>query len=177
MSFRLIKSASWWPIIVACATTLLCASCATDKSSPTAPTSAPAQTPPPPPTPATLTAANVQLTVNPNPVLFSGQPITDTASCTGSKNTWFYDQVFKETAGVSVIFTSRIDKFDNTPVGNQTGLNVSVPASGSLTWHSRWCSATPTAHTAQTIWTGMDANGHSITATGPVVQLMAQGAK
>ena len=33
---------------------------------------------------------------------FSGQPITDVASCNGRANTWFYDQVLRETGGVAV---------------------------------------------------------------------------
>jgi hypothetical protein len=44
----------------------------------------------------------VQVTVSPNPVPFSGQAITDIASCATRPNTWFYDQVLRETGGVAV---------------------------------------------------------------------------
>lgn len=35
--------------------------------------------------------------ISPNPVPFSGQAITDVASCRDRPNTWFYDQILKET--------------------------------------------------------------------------------
>ena len=51
--------------------------------------------------------ATVQITVNPNPVAFSGAPITDTAECANYVNTWFYDTVLQETGGGNATFTSR----------------------------------------------------------------------
>src|SRR6266542_3760069 len=94
-------------------------------SSPTAP-SAPAPTPAPTPTPAAPATASVQFAINPNPVPFSGQPITDSAGCAGSKNTWFYNQVATESGGAIVTFTSRVDKFDGRVVNTLTGLNLVV---------------------------------------------------
>ena len=49
---------------------------------------------------------SVVITVNPNPVPFSGVPVTDEPGCAVLPNTWYYDQVFTETAGVEVTFTS-----------------------------------------------------------------------
>jgi len=150
------------------AASLISASC--KNSSPTAPsdTTPPAATPTP--TPAT---AKVQVTINPNPVPFSGQPITDAAGCAGSKNTWFYSQIARETGGASVTFTSRIDKFDGRVVNTLNGLSMQVPANGSLTVQSRWCSSQAVAHTAQSTFMGTDANGHSINVDAPVVNLMS----
>ena len=135
-------------------------------ATPTPPVAAPP--PPPPPPPAT---GSVEVTLNPNPVPFSGQPVTDAASCAGSKNTWFYEQVLKETGGAAVTFTSRIDKFDERVVNAVTNLNLEVPANGSITIASRWCSAQRVAHTAQTTFSGTDANGHAVSADGPVAAL------
>ena len=52
------------------------------------------------------------MTISPNPVPFSGQPITDIATCATRPNTWFYDQILKETGGVAVTVTRRVDTFD-----------------------------------------------------------------
>jgi len=104
-------------------------------------------------------------------VAFSGQPITDTANCAGSKNTWFYQLNFKENGGVAVTFTSRIDKFDERVVNNIANLNMALPAMGAMTIQSRWCSAQAVAHTAQSTFMGTDANGHSITVDSGVIPL------
>ena len=111
--------------------------------------------------------------VRPNPVPFSGAPITDVASCSGSANTWFYDQVFTETAGVAVRFTARTDMFDGR-VTNNGSADISVPAKGTFTIKSRWCSAQGVSHTARSTFTGTDANGHPVTASGGDVQLRSR---
>jgi hypothetical protein len=155
-----------------CAAVLAVAACSgiSKTSSPTAPSetvttpAAPAQAPAP-------ATGKIEVLVNPNPVPFSGRPITDAAGCAGSKNTWFYEQVLKETGGAAVTFTSRIDKFDQRVVNNVTNANLVVPANGSLTIQSRWCSAQGVAHTAQTTFSGTDANGHTVSADGPVANL------
>jgi hypothetical protein len=156
-------------IPLACTAMLAAASC-TKSESPTAPsdTAPPASTPPPPATP---TAGAVAVTIQPNPVPFSGQPITDSAGCAGSKNTWFYDQILKETGGLDVTFTGRIDTFDGRVVNNVTGIHVAVPANGQNVTKSRWCSSQAVSHTAQTSWSGMDSKGAQIKVDGPVVQL------
>ena len=110
-------------------------------------------------------------TVNPNPVPFSGVPITDSASCAGSPNTWFYNQFYTETAGVAVTFTSRIDTFDNRIVNNQTNTQTQLGANKQIIIPSRWCSSQRVFHTAQTTLIGTDTNGHTIKIDGPVVTL------
>jgi hypothetical protein len=112
------------------------------------------------------------VTINPNPVPFSGQPITDAPSCASSKNTWFYDQVIRETAGTAVTIRARVDSFDSSAVNNVTNLTMVVPASGSITVRSRWCSATAVEHTAQTTFSGNDANGKALQLVGPIVRLL-----
>jgi hypothetical protein len=155
------------------------AMCSSDSSSPTAPTNDPAPDPTPPPAtpnppPATPARGNVEVRIQPNPVPFSGRPITDAASCAGSKNTWFYEQILRETGGSSVTITGRTDSFDGRRVNNVTNLNIVVPANGSMTIRSRWCSATSAAHTAQTTFTGRDAAGNSISTSGGAVRLLAK---
>ena len=101
----------------------------------------------------------VTITINPNPVPHSGAAITDAAGCVGVRYTWFYDQVLQETGGSTVTFTNRIDLFDDRETNNIGDLNIVVPANGSTTIRSRWCSSNRAAHTAQTRWTGTDAAG------------------
>ena len=118
--------------------------------------------------------ASVQITVTPNPVPFSGSPITDAPACAGYENTWFYDQVLQEFSGTETTFTSRIDYFDGKTANNIQGINIVVPARGTYAIRTRWCSGAATAHTAQTQLTGTDANGNAVTVIGPVAQLMAR---
>lgn len=148
------------------------------KDSPTSPDAPVAQTPSPQPTqpgpvPTPQAVGAVTITVNPNPVPQNGTPITDAAGCVGVKYTWFYDQVFRETGGSTVTFTNRIDLFDDRETNNISNLNVQVPANGTNSVRSRWCSSKKDVHSAQTRWTGTDASGRSITVLGPKVILAA----
>jgi hypothetical protein len=114
----------------------------------------------------------VTITVNPNPVEHNGTPITDAAGCRNVAYTWFYDQQFRETGGSTVTFTNRIDLFDDRETNN-TATNLVVPAGGTASIRSRWCSSNKAQHSAQTRWTGTDAAGRSITVLGPRVTLSA----
>jgi hypothetical protein len=162
-----------WTLVFACSLAFAAASCTND-STPNAPDDNPApQQQPSPQPPANNGTANVTVEIRPNPVPFSGAPITDAPSCAGSPNTWFYDQVFTETAGVAVRFTNRTDMFDGR-VTNNGAADISVPAKSTVTIKSRWCSAAAVSHTAKTTFTGTDANGHTITASGGDVQLSSR---
>jgi hypothetical protein len=108
-----------------------------------------------------------------NPVPYSGQPITDVASCNGRPHTWFYDQVIRETGGAQVTLTERVNSFDGV-ASSPTNPGLTVPANGSVTVTTRWCSATDGPHTAQSNFSGRDASGNAVTLTGPVVQLRAK---
>ena len=144
-----------------------------------APAPAPTPTPTPTPTatanptPATSGTGRVAVTINPNPVPFSGQPITDVASCRDRPNTWFYDQVLRETGGVAVTITERVDSFDGA-VTSRSNPGIRIPPNGSTTIRTRWCSSAATAHTAQTNFSGTDANGNTWNVTGPTVRLNAR---
>jgi hypothetical protein len=136
------------------------------------PSPTPAPTPAQPPVPPSGTGA-MQVTVSPNPVPFSGQPITDIASCANRPNTWFYDQVLRETGGVAVTVTRRVDTFDGA-AGSATNPNLRIAANGSTTVRTRWCSVSSSAHTAQSSFSGTDANGRTWSVTGAVVRLNAK---
>jgi len=134
------------------------------------PAPAPAPTPPPTPSPS---AGRVEVTINPSPVPFSGQPITDIASCRDRPNTWFYDQTLREVGGAAVTITERVDTFDGA-VTSRTNPGLRIAANGSTTLRTRWCSSSAAAHTAQTTFNGTDANGRSWTLAGPTVRLQAR---
>ena len=138
------------------------------------PSPRPAPTPTPSPSPSTGSGTGaVQVPVSPNPVPFSGQAITDIASCATRSNTWFYDQVLRETGGVAVTVTRRVDTFDGA-AGSATNPNLRIAANGSTTLRTRWCSVSPSAHTAQSTFSGTDANGKAWSVTGPLVRLSAK---
>ena len=166
---------SWaWLAVVVCATALAIG-CNSD--SPTGPTldGPPVVNNPPPapsPSPGPTPTGAVTIAINPDPVPHSGQPITDAAGCANVRYTWFYDQVFQETGGSQVTFTNRIDLFDERETNNVSA-NVVVPANGSLTIRSRWCSSDRREHSAQTRWTGTDAAGRAIVVLGAKARLMA----
>jgi hypothetical protein len=159
-------------LILAVAAVVVAASACSD-GSPTSPSPTPptAGGPPPPgntPTPNPVGALTVQ--INPNPVPHSGAPITDAAGCANVRYTWYYNQVISETGGATVTLTNRIDLFDERETNNRA-VNIVIPANGSTTIATRWCSSARAAHSAQTRWTGTDAGGRSITVLGPKVTL------
>ena len=147
---------------------LLCVTCS--DSSPTEPSST---TPPPAGPVLPPSTGSVKVEIVPNPVPFSGQPVTDAGpGCNGVKNTWYYDQVFTESGGSEVTFRNRIDTFDGFTINELSGLNIVVQANGTLTLHTRWCSVNPIDHVARSSFTGTDASGKMVTVTGPNVNLM-----
>ena len=171
-----VASVVRWFARFACIAALAGTACTKHGSAtPTAPD--PAVDPPPStaPAPPAPTKGAVTITIQPNPVPFSGTPITDTPSCANFANTWFYDQVFQETGGVDVTFHTRADTFDGKPANSFTGLNITVPAHGSVTLHTRWCSGAGIGHTAQSTFSGADAKGDTVSVTGPVAYLNAPG--
>ena len=139
-----------------------------------APTPAPTPVPTATPTqPSNSSVGRVEVSVNPSPVPFSGQPISDISSCQNRPNTWFYDQVLRETGGVAVTVTERVDSFDGA-VTARSNPGLRIPANGSTTIRTRWCSSSSAAHTAQTNFNGTDANGRVWSVTGTTVRLLAR---
>ena len=159
--------ATYARVLLMCAAALISVTCK-DTESPTAPSSTPPHATTLPPS-----TGSVKVEVAPNPVPFSGQPVTDAGpGCKDVKNTWFYDHVFTETGGSEVTFTNRTDTFDGFIVNELSGLKIVVQANGTLTLHTRWCSGNPTEHTARSSFTGTDAGGKVVTVTGPIARLM-----
>ena len=170
------RSFALWPVVFLSAAGLLSSSCSSSNNTPTSPSTSSTSTTTTTSTNTTSTpgvTGKLTVTVNPNPVPFSGKPITDVSGCNNRNNTWYYEQKVEESAGATVTINSEIDMFDGFVVNNLTGLKMVVPARGSMTLNPRWCSSESKAHTAQSMFGGVDANGNSVTVNGPVVNLMA----
>ena len=115
---------------------------------------------------------SVRVTINPDPVPFSGVPVTDTPGCATLPNTWYYDQVFTETAGNAVTLTARTDFFDGFSVNIIQGIAIDVPARGQTVLKARWCSGSKSQHTAQSTFSGVDSSGAPVVVNTPVIKLM-----
>jgi hypothetical protein len=115
---------------------------------------------------------SVKVAINPDPVPFSGVPVTDDPGCATLPNTWYYQQVFTETAGSAVTLTSRIDFFDGFTINNITGIAIDIPAKGTTSLGARWCSGNKTNHTAQSTFSGVDSRGNPVVVNTPVIKLM-----
>lgn len=158
------------------ATVFVVTASACDGGSPTSPdpVTPPTASGPPPPTnnPAPSPTGVLTVRINPSPVPHSGARIPDAPGCANVQFTWFYDQILSETGGSTITLTNRIDLFDDRETNNRA-VNIVVPANGSTTIATRWCSSARSAHSSQTRWTGTDAAGRSISVLGPKVTLNA----
>jgi hypothetical protein len=74
-----------------------------------------------------------------------------------------------------VTFTSRVDLFDGKTANNITGLKIVLGPHDTVVLPTRWCSGASTAHSAQSIFGGVDGSGNAVTATGQVAQLAGAG--
>jgi hypothetical protein len=160
MFMALWKRSRLWSVAWLCLPAVISSACGNSLTAPSENGS------PPPPN-----RGSVHVSVNPNPVPYSGAPVTDTPECSDLKHTWFYDQIFEETAGVAVTFTGRVDSFDGFVVNDLSGLSIVVPARGALTLHARWCSGNPINHTALSTFTGVDERGGVVSVTTPTIHL------
>jgi hypothetical protein len=112
--------------------------------------------------------------VNPNPVPYSGNPITDVRSCASLRHTWYYEQLLhSETGGNTYKFTERQNFFDGLYVSTTRETHELGP-NGTIKVNSRWCSGYAKPHWAQHRWIGTDAQGNKVTINGPVIRLEAQ---
>ena len=91
----------------------------------------------------------------------------------GFANTWFFNSVLTESAGVAVTITSTQNSIDGSQAAEIAG-NVAIAARGSVTVPRAFCFSQPTQHVLQSTWRGTDANGRAIVVTSPVVTLLAR---
>ena len=132
------------------------------------PRSAPGVPVPTPPS----THFRVRLKIDPEPVPYSGQAITDVAACRNLKHTWFYDQYIHGETGVAVTFPERENFFDGR-FTSKNGETIRLAGNGTVVLRTRWCSGYATFHYTQTRFKGKDEYGEAITISGPWARLLA----
>ena len=149
---------------------VLAGACGSIEESPTGPT--PVAAPQPSSTPAAAPASNgpaaFSVTVTPNPVPWSSEPVPN---CTLA-NRWHYDQVLRNTGGRRVTISDRSDFFDGARVSTRGGLGIVLEPGAETTIRTRWCSATNVEHRAQTTWSGSDEAGTRLDVNGVTVRLL-----
>lgn len=112
----------------------------------------------------------VSIKVNPEPVPYSGQPITDVASCRNLRHTWFYEQIVHAETGIGVTIQIRENFFDGRFVNRNTE-RIWLRGNGTAVLKTRWCSGYKVAHYTQTRFKFTDDEGGEFTVSGPWVRL------
>jgi hypothetical protein len=110
------------------------------------------------------------VTITPNPVPWSNQPI---ANCS-LLNTWTYEQTLRNSGGVTITISDRSDFMNGARVSSRSGLGIVLKPGETNTITTRWCSANTTEQSARTDFTGSDANNARINVTGQTVKLSAK---
>ena len=133
------------------------------------PTAAPGVPVPTPPS----THPRVSIKIDPEPVTYSGRPITDVASCRILPHTWFYDVYLHGETGVTVTFSERENFFDGR-FTSRSGQTITLGPNGTVVLHVRWCSGYPKFHYTQHRFKGKDEYGEAVTISSPWVRLYAR---
>ena len=133
---------------------------------PLAPPGVPVPTPP-------STHPRVSIKVDPEPVLYSGAPITDVAACRSLPHTWFYDMKIHGETGVRVNFSERENFFEGRFVSRSGGFELAP--NGTVILHVRWCSGYPRFHYTQHRLKGTDEYGEKVEISSPWIALYAAG--
>ena len=89
-------------------------------------------------------------------------------------NTWFYNQVLKNTGGKTIVVSDRTDFFNNREVSKRNGLGITIAPGAESTVTTRWCSASVGPHTARTDFSGQDVDGVAAVFHGTTVTLNAR---
>jgi len=112
----------------------------------------------------------MHITINPEPVTYSGVPVP-LFSCRNNPHTWYYDQVLINDSGLAITFTERENYFDGRFVSSNKEA-IRVASNSGVTLHTRWCSAYPKPHYAQTRFNGRGEDGEPITISASWVRLL-----
>lgn len=132
---------------------------------PSAPPGVPVPTPP-------STDERVRIEVKPEPVPYSGTPITDTRSCRDLKHTWFYEQVVYAETPVGITIQIRENFFDGRFV-NRSIDKIWMAGGTNVVLKTRWCSGYARFHYVQTRFSFTDDEGGEFKVSGPWVRLLA----
>jgi hypothetical protein len=154
------------------------------------PAPAPAPAPPPPPNPEltpgpfpappsrfpvvwTPTPENhdfLILTVEMNPVPFSGVPVP-VQSCEGLGHTWYYKNIIHSRTGNIFRVVERENYFDGF-LSSRSGATVDLPGQQRVEIQTRWCSSYGRAHTSQHRFRIVGADGREFIFNTQLIQLL-----
>jgi hypothetical protein len=109
--------------------------------------------------------------VSPNPVPYSGQPVSGCSS--SSPHTWTYTQVLRNVGGTRFTLTRRANYFDGTKI-SEPSQSITIEPGQSHNVATNWCSSRNEEHTARTDWFGEDTAGNKVDLTGPNITLSAK---
>jgi len=107
------------------------------------------------------------VTISPNPVPWSSNPIPN---CTLA-NTWTDTQILDNVGSAEITLSDRADYFDGALATQRSGLGIVIPPGSKTTLTTRWCSANSFEHHTRTDFTGTDARNNRINYKGPEVTL------
>ena len=107
------------------------------------------------------------MTISPNPVPWSGNPIS---GCSLT-NTWTYTQILDNIGSAELTLSDRTDYMDGAVLSTRSGLGIVIPAGSKTTLTTRFCSASAAEHKTRTDFTGTDAKNNRINFHGPDVVL------
>ena len=173
MSMKSSNLLRTYSIVFACVVALGGAACGSIEDSPTSPSETPAPSPSPGPSPSNG-PGRLEVTIDPNPVPWSGQPISG-SGCDNVPNTWFYTQVLRNAGGSTIVVSDRTNFFNGRETSKQTNVGITLERGASQSVTTRWCSSSPGPHTAQTNWGSTDlASGAVQNLNGPSVTLRAR---
>lgn len=119
------------------------------------------------------THPRVSIKIDPEPVLYSGTPITDVVSCRTLPHTWFYDVILHGETGVRVNVSERENFFGGRFTSKSGGFELGP--NGTVVLHVRWCSGYPTFHYTQHRFKGTDEYGEKIEISTQWIRLYAAG--
>ena len=109
----------------------------------------------------------LQVTISPNPVPYSSNPIPN-CSLT---NTWTYTQILDNVGAAELTLSDRTDYMDGAVLSTRPGLGIVIPAGSKTTLTTRFCSASAAEHHTRTDFTGSDSKNNRINFKGPEVVL------
>jgi len=116
------------------------------------------------------THRRMHVKIDPADAPYSGTPV-GTFSCRDNPHTWYYDQHVINDSGLGITFSERENFFDGRFV-SKNGETIRVEPNRSVILRTRWCSAYPKPHYAQTRFKGKFDDDEAVTFSGPWVRLL-----
>jgi hypothetical protein len=181
MAMKSILSLRMWSLLFVCLAAVFVVACGSVEPSPTGPSPSPAPSPSPSPAPAPAPAPAPSPSPSPAPsgpgalsITISPNPVSWKDGGSSCPNRWEWDQVLRNTGGLSITLTERTNFQDGVLFSGPLGDNITIAAGQEFRRATFVCLSSSTAHTFRTDWSGSDTGGTKVSATGPEVTLRAK---